>query len=219
MEFSHPTPLFPHIKHQAYRDVYEPAEDSFLFMDALELETSFINQLKPAVCLELGSGSGAVLTFLAKLLCSPAFLWAVDINLAACKCTLDTLSVNSVQYPYDAVAMDLVPCFMEKLSGRVDVLLFNPPYVVTPSEEVGGSGIEASWAGGKDGREVTDSLLPCVPELLAPGGVFYLVATKENKPGDICNIFASHGFKSRTVLSRKASNEFLSILKFHRLTL
>lgn len=92
MEFSHPTPLFPHIKHQAYRDVYEPAEDSFLFMDALELETSFINQLKytfvarcaylhsstcyrPAVCLELGSGSGAVLTFLAKLLCSPAFLW------------------------------------------------------------------------------------------------------------------------------------------------
>lgn len=42
----HATPLFSHIKLPAYRDVYEPAEDSFLFMDALEQEASFINQLK-----------------------------------------------------------------------------------------------------------------------------------------------------------------------------
>ncbi len=46
------------------------------------------------------------------------------------------------------------------LSGKVDILLFNPPYVPTESDEVCGNGIEASWAGGVDGREVIDRFIP-----------------------------------------------------------
>ena len=53
--------------------------------------------------------------------------------------------------------MDLIFSFQ---NGNVDVLLFNPPYVPTDEEEVGSHGIEASWAGGLDGRSVVNRLLP-----------------------------------------------------------
>lgn len=45
-------------------------------------------------------------------------------------------------------------------------------------------GIEASWAGGKRGREVMDRVFPLVADLLSPGGLFYLVTIKENNPGN-----------------------------------
>jgi len=45
-------------------------------------------------------------------------------------------------------------------------------------------GIEASWAGGKKGREVMDRVFPLVADLLSTGGLFYLVTIKENNPGD-----------------------------------
>ncbi len=48
----------------------------------------------------------------------------------------------------------------DRLTKKIDVLIFNPPYVPTESNEIGGNGIEASWAGGIDGREVIDRLLP-----------------------------------------------------------
>lgn len=119
---------------------------------------------------------------------------ATDVNDKAAQATLGTGLANGVA-PLEAVQGDLLTVCLPWLDGKVDVLVFNPPYVPTPSEEVGGryvglcrlflgicadehparsiasltrlrahnSGIEAAWAGGKDGREVVDRLLPDVP--------------------------------------------------------
>lgn len=50
--------------------------------------------------------------------------------------------------------------------------------------QVGSTGIEAAWAGGRRGREVTDRFLPAVAQLLSSKGLFYLIAIAENDPGE-----------------------------------
>ncbi|NXE80307.1 HEMK2 methyltransferase, partial [Cochlearius cochlearius] len=165
------------------------------------------------ICLEIGSGSGVVSAFLASsIIGSGALYICTDINPEAAYCTLETALLNNIQL--QPVITDLVKGLSPRLNGEVDLLLFNPPYVVTPSEEVESHGIEASWAGGKKGREVMDRVFPLVPDLLSPGGLFYLVTIKENNPDEILETMKKWGLEGTRVLSRQAGQEMLTILKF-----
>ncbi|XP_068165302.1 methyltransferase N6AMT1 [Antennarius striatus] len=214
MASGYPTPVYSHAGRGDFRDVYEPAEDSFLLMDALEKDVERLRLMRPCVCLEVGSGSGAVSAFLASVVGPSAFYLCTDVNPAAVRCTAETASCNNVSL--QPVTTSLVDCLLPRLSGKVDILLFNPPYVVTPSEEVGGSGIEASWAGGRRGREVTDRFLPLVTRLLSRGGVFYLVAIAENDPEEIIGLLGRSGLRGESFLSTRAGNERLSVLRFQK---
>ncbi|DBB12266.1 TPA: hypothetical protein ACH3X3_006370 [Trebouxia sp. C0006] len=60
----------------------------------------------------------------------------------------------------DVVQADLVHPLFHRLQQAVDILVFNPPYVPTPDEEVARGGIAAAWAGGNRGRMVIDRVLP-----------------------------------------------------------
>ncbi|XP_030310027.1 methyltransferase N6AMT1 isoform X1 [Calypte anna] len=211
-----PTPRYEHLGPQGpFRDVYEPAEDTFLLLDALERDAAGLREARVEVCLEIGSGSGVVSTFLASsIIGSSAVYICTDINPMAAYCTLETALLNNVHL--QPVITDLVKGLTPRLNGKVDLLLFNPPYVVTPSEEVESHGIEASWAGGKNGREVMDRVFPLVPDLLSPGGLFYLVTIKENNPDEILEIMKKYGLEGTQVLSRQAGEEMLTILKFRK---
>lgn len=194
--------------------MYEPAEDSFLLMDALEKDAEMLRRTGPCVCVEVGSGSGAVSAFLASLVGPSALYLCTDVNPAAAHCTAKTASRNNVSL--QPVITDLVDCLLPRLCGKADVLVFNPPYVATPSEEVGGRGIEAAWAGGKRGREVTDRLLPAASKLLSSKGLFYLVTVAENDPAEITRLLGEQGLEGESRSSARAGNERLSVLRFHK---
>ncbi|KAM6893936.1 methyltransferase N6AMT1 [Xenentodon cancila] len=214
MSSGYPTPVYSHAGRGDFQDVYEPAEDSFLLVHALEKDAETLQRLSPGVCLEVGSGSGLASAFLASVVGPSAAYFCTDVNPAAALCTAKTASCNRVTL--QPVITDLVECLVPQLCGKVDVLLFNPPYVVTPSQEVGSRGIEAAWAGGERGREVTDRFLPLVPQLLSTKGLFYLITIAENDPEDIVRFLRRSGLKGELFASTRAGNERLSVLRFHR---
>ncbi|CAI2180819.1 11214_t:CDS:2 [Funneliformis geosporum] len=159
-----PTPKLDHISSKDYENVYEPAEDTFLLLDALEKDAEFLrNEIAPCISLEIGSGTGCVSTFLGKILGDgKALLLCTDINPYASYITIKTGYNNSIQL--ESITTDLANGLLPRLYHTVDILCCNPPYVVTTSEELysSKSAIERAWAGGLNGREVIDKMLPLV---------------------------------------------------------
>lgn len=204
------TPYQNHIDKSDFDYVYEPAEDSFLLIDALEKDLEYLKAKKPVFCLEIGSGSGVVVTAFGMVFPN-CLCFSTDINFKACVMSKSTAIRNKVSL--EVVNMDLGSHFVD---NKFDVIIFNPPYVVTESRECLSTCIEASWAGGVKGREITDRLLNMVPTILASGGVFYLLLIKENIPEEVIDIMFKHGFCSETVLTRRVKNEHQCVLKFYK---
>ncbi|KAJ1650589.1 S-adenosylmethionine-dependent methyltransferase, partial [Dispira simplex] len=174
---SFPTPSLPHFKKVDYHQFYEPAEDSFLLLDALESDYDYVqNHIRPTVCLEVGCGSGIVTAFLATQLLAhqPQTEYLVtDLNWAALEATQQTCIHNGLDSGrLHPICTNLVQGLLPRLRHQIDILVFNPPYAVTSSQECGTTtSLTASWAGGIDGREVIDQFLPQVSQLLSSQGV------------------------------------------------
>ncbi|KAK9902136.1 hypothetical protein WJX75_005536 [Coccomyxa subellipsoidea] len=199
----------------ADRDVYDPSDDSFALVDALVKAAEGWHDTPPRICVEVGSGSGYITCSVALLLQHlgvTAHCIATDINPAALRATEQTLHAHNVASRVDLVRSDLLLGLRQRLHGAVDLLVFNPPYVPTPDEEVLRTGIAQAWAGGYRGRVIIDRFLPLVGDLLSPQGQLFLVTVAENDPEEIISIMQQHGLLGRIVLRRKADEEHLSII-------
>lgn len=206
------TPIIDHLNENDYKHVYEPSQDTFFLLDALEADIEYIETvLKPSICLEMGSGSGLIITAMAKRLKNTLCL-ATDINIHACSATLNTAKKNmvNVECLYGNLADNL-------RANTVDLLIFNPPYVVTTNEEYMSAHkdgkLACSWAGGPNGRIVINKLLKCLPTILSTKGVMYLLLLKENNPNNVMDFLRELNFKCSKLLERKIPGEHLCILK------
>lgn len=101
-----PTPEVGHLRRPEFRDdVYDPAEDTFALMDALEDDANALKTLGVQLCVEIGyaslsnpsTGSGCVSTFVSQILGSSAAYVCTDINYKAALCTIETGERNHVR--------------------------------------------------------------------------------------------------------------------------
>ena len=228
-----PTPSTSHVDTDR---IYEPAEDSFLLLDTLssEAETQFLTQRfaghqprghhdesnpSPLV-LEVGSGSGVVLAFVtahanAILGRADVISLGTDVNTFACKATKQTVAqacqatkaqdIDGAGFLLATMSADLTSPLRD---GVVDLLIFNPPYVPSPTVpklkylkpgttisdtectsgkfEVDSHLLQLSYDGGVDGIEVTNRLLRQLPNLLnLARGTAYILLCAQNKPEEV----------------------------------
>lgn len=203
--------------------IIKPSDDTFLLCDALfndrdELVNIISSDNNDGIVLEIGTGSGCVLTFMAMMMkdanVNNVKCIGIDINNKAVDMAMKTAASNCVNV--EVTCNDFADDYMNRYNGLIDILIFNPPYVPTDDDELGSEGIEAAWAGGTDGRVVIDRFMPLVARLLSPRGRFYLVVVEENKPKQIIKDISIQGLKGEIVLKRQAINEGLQIIKFTR---
>ena len=251
-----PTPSTSHV---SFDTIYEPAEDSFLLLDTLSsaseaawltdrFQTS--NSSASPLVVEVGSGSGVVIAFTAAnskhiFGRDDILALAVDVNRDACQATKQTVqtaiaetgNANSTHY-LSSLTGDLVAPLKP---GSVDVLLFNPPYVPTPSLpllpqpgqnetkplsrsekfEHDSYLLSLSYAGGADGMETTNRFIEAIPSALNPErGVAYLLLCAQNKPEEVkARIVRDwEGWSAETVgrSGMQAGWEKLVILRIYR---
>ncbi len=171
--------------------IYEPAEDSFLFMDFLSdcFEGSDVSGKS---ILDMGCGS----CVLSETLRDLAFedILCVDINSDAVKLAKGK--------GFRAVKSDL----FENIVDRFDYIIFNAPYL--PKDEREDDESMLATTGGERGDEVIVKFLENVKNFLNDGAKVYVLVSSLTSMDKI------NEYKPEVVAKKNAFFEELKILKF-----
>jgi release factor glutamine methyltransferase len=229
----YPTPSLDHFKRDDYRNFYEPAEDSFLFLDGLTKDRQLLQELNPKVILEIGPGSGVVIVFLAQLLAKlrpqgSRLFYACDINRHALDATQQTVAHNggAALGHFELINADRATPLMPRLQGSVDIALCNPPYVPTEEDDAPDDGAEwtraqqgrdlwAAWSGGRGGVALTEHVIKDWAHLLSAQGTGWLIALEEQLPA-IVKTATRCQLKVNVVMRRASDLERLALLRIQR---
>jgi len=148
-------------------EVYEPAEDTFLLLESIEV--------KPGDnVLEIGTGCGIIALECARL---GANVTCTDINPYAIALAKSNYNRNKslIKGRFKVRKGDL---FLKvKNYEKFDIIIFNPPYLPTKKNElVGGSGwFDIATNGGIDGLSLTKRFIDGLSKFLSNKGKAYFV--------------------------------------------
>jgi len=165
-----------------WENVYEPAEDSFLFAQNLSVsEGDFV--------LDMGTGCGILGIIAAK---KASRVVAVDVNPYAVRCAKENAKLNNAESKMFFVQGDLfAPLRTEE---KFDLILLNAPYLPAEHTE-GDSWLERAWAGGTTGRQVIDRFVFEAPKFLKTEGHILLMQSSLSGVDETLQKFEEKGLK------------------------
>ena len=186
---------------KVFPEVYDPAEDSLLLADSIEIKPS-------DEVLEVGCGSGLVTIAACKK--GAKRVLGVDINPLAVENTKYNAQMHGCMQ-VEAKESDL---FDNIDNQKFDVIIFNPPYL--PEESAGKKlkeTMQRTWAGGPTGSETLERFLGAAKEYLKPNGrIYFLISsiTNEEKTNKMLEI---RGYKFEVIAREKLFFEELIVFK------
>lgn len=186
------------IKYQTHPQVYEPAEDTFLLANNLEVE-------RMSRALEIGTGTGLIAILASR---KARMVIATDINPHALDCTLKNIIVNKA-YNVELRKGNL---FEPVKDEKFDLILFNTPYLPTSEDETVDGELDAAWNGGPSGREVIDRFLCEVKDHLNPGGKVQMVQSTLSGNEETLEKLEELGFKASITAREKGFFEEMVVI-------
>ncbi len=173
-----------------YEEVYDPAEDTFLFAENIEIKEGDL-------ILDIGTGCGLLGILAAK---KAVRVIAVDFNPFAIRCAKENSAINGVCSKIDFIQASLLKALNS--SAKFDLILFNAPYL--PSEKgEDSSWIGRAWAGGANGREVVDQFIFEASLHLKPQGRILLMQSTLTGVEITIRKFIEHGLKACVKVEQK----------------
>jgi release factor glutamine methyltransferase len=163
-------------------EVYEPAEDSFLFAENLRVK-------KGARVLDMGTGSGILGIIAAK---QASEVLAVDINPFAVSCAKQNAKHNKVRNMAFLRGDLFTPLAQE---AKFDLILFNSPYLPSEKGEEE-TWLGRAWAGGATGRQVIDQFILETAHHLEKNGEIMLMQSNLANIEETKEKFNSHEMKT-----------------------
>jgi release factor glutamine methyltransferase len=171
-------------------NVYEPAEDSFLFAENLAVGVG-------ERVLDMGTGCGILGIIAAK---KASEVVAVDINPYAVRCTRENVELSNVRSKMAFMQAELLTAFNEK--ATFDLILFNAPYLPSAEDEAE-SWIGRSWAGGINGRQVIDRFISEASPHLKPNSRILLMQSTLTNVEETIRKFEERNLKASFKAERK----------------
>ena len=173
-----------------WENVYEPAEDSFLFAENLDVERGMH-------VLDVGTGCGMLGILAAE---KAAGVITVDLNPYAVRCAKENSVLNNVRGKMAFMQGDLLSSFADGV--RFDLILFNAPYLPSEAHEAE-TWIGRSWAGGVNGRQVIDRFICQVHSHLKPSGRVLLMQSTLANVEETIRGFSVLGLQAKVKGERK----------------
>jgi release factor glutamine methyltransferase len=188
---------FKGIKIKKCRNVYEPAEDSILLAQSIDVRPG-------DAVLDMGAGTGLLGLLAAK---EAKSVLSVDKSGAAIRCIKENIELNNVTN-VSVRESDMFSNIIENF----DLIIFNPPYLPTEDKEPKDD-VSMAWDGGETGRSVIDRFLEGVEEHLVDGGRLLMLGSSLGNYDLTIKNLEEKGFVVSILSSKKLDFEKLVVIK------
>ena len=176
------------------RSIYSPEEDSYLLSRILKKKIPKLVKKNPDLkFLEIGSGSGIQLQTAFDSGIKKENIFSCDVNPQAVK--------ECKKLGFNCIKSDL----FEKINGKFDLIVFNPPYLPTDESEPLDSRLATT--GGKNGSEIINRFLKQAKNYLKKDGKIFLVSSSLTKGLDFS------GYKKKKIGEEKLFFEKLFVFE------